>query len=222
MSPADDLEFASVLHNFCHDPVLFEDQGDEIGYRTPSESHLTLSESHGFPLQYLLGAVVAPSPLVAIKTEPDSSLFDSLSMSGDGQIWQTGLVSLKMEASPCMDYVPFPIKFSKSPPFTCPLPDCGRKYRRKGDLKVHCVTKHPGMTALHRSISTPKSTKDGKTYPCPVESCRCGFKWERDLRRHIKGKHMPQKSDSRAPKAWARRPVEFNDLNMCRWKIGRR
>jgi hypothetical protein len=225
MSPDDDLEFSCVLHDMYKshqaDSESFEG-GDDAG----EQGRMTMSDPSAFPLQFLLDSVVAPVQLAYIKPEADSSLFDStsLSLSNDGQMWSHAHVAPKLEGhSNSGQYHSHPLRLSKSPPFTCPLPECGRKYRRKGDLKVHCVTKHPGMIALHRSISTPKSTKEGKAFPCPVESCRCGFKWERDLRRHIKGKHMPQREDSsRPPKAWARRPVEFNDLNMCRWKLGRR
>jgi len=221
LSPDDDFEFPCVYQG------MYKGQQAESESFEGGEDAGADQVSNAFPLQFLLEAVVAPVQMAAIKAEPDSNtLFDSTSLSYDGQHWLQNVALVKTEChDPGRHQIQSKpiIRLSKSPPFTCPLPECARKYRRKGDLKVHCVTKHPGMVSLHRSISTPKSTKEGKAFPCPVPSCRCGFKWERDLRRHIKGKHMPQKSDpTRPPKGWPRLPVEFNDLNMCRWSVGRR
>lgn len=80
--------------------------------------------------------------------------------------------------------------------WACPVPNCGKSYRFKGDLKYHVKRKHPERTDLPSTISKPRSAKDGKTYPCPVATCACGFKWARDLRRHIKTKHPENEEES--------------------------
>jgi len=80
--------------------------------------------------------------------------------------------------------------------WACPVSNCGKSYRFKGDLKYHVKRKHPERMDLPSTISKPRSAKEGKSYPCPVATCACGFKWARDLRRHIKTKHPENEEDS--------------------------
>jgi len=80
--------------------------------------------------------------------------------------------------------------------WACPVSNCGKSYRFKGDLKYHVKRKHPERLDLPSTISKPRSAKEGKTYPCPVATCACGFKWARDLRRHIKTKHPENEDES--------------------------
>lgn len=80
--------------------------------------------------------------------------------------------------------------------WACPVSNCGKSYRFKGDLKYHVKRKHPERLDLPSTISKPRSAKEGKSYPCPVATCACGFKWARDLRRHIKTKHPENEEDS--------------------------
>lgn len=94
-------------------------------------------------------------------------------------------------------------------PFTCPIDQCGKEYwsefiqldihflsindlmfSRKGDLKYHIERSHPGHEEMAAGISKPKSTKEGKDFPCPESHCKCGFIHYRDLRRHLKHKHL--------------------------------
>jgi hypothetical protein len=73
--------------------------------------------------------------------------------------------------------------------FVCPVSHCDKIYKRKGDLKFHVIHKHPEHVHLPGQIAPPKSQKAGKDFPCPVVWCKCGFLWERDLRRHVRVKH---------------------------------
>lgn len=69
-----------------------------------------------------------------------------------------------------------------------------------------------------------QSDKVGKEFPCPLEQCKCGFKWERDLRRHIRQKHPAEVStyekvlnhliEEKRPKT-----VLFNDRFSATWRL---
>jgi len=112
----------------------------------------------------------------------------------------------------------------KENPHVCPVTTCGRRYKRKGDLKTHCLQKHPELSSLARFVSPPKSRKEGKTYPCPIESCQCGYKWKRDLQRHILLKHGADFKKSRrgGERLTFVRPVEqvtFDANFMCKFDI---
>ena len=61
--------------------------------------------------------------------------------------------------------------------------------RYKGDLKVHLKRKHGGQEGMLDVISKPRSTKDGKSFPCLMPDCNCGYARRRDLLRHFRNKH---------------------------------
>lgn len=71
--------------------------------------------------------------------------------------------------------------------FKCLSADCPRTYQRKGDLKYHVKKDHPFIDISKHLI--PKSTREDKPFGCPIETCPCGFKLQRDLTRHLKIKH---------------------------------
>ncbi len=51
------------------------------------------------------------------------------------------------------------------------------------------LKKHPGSEDLANTICPPRSTKEGKLFPCPLVKCRCGFNQHRDLLRHYRTRH---------------------------------
>jgi hypothetical protein len=106
---------------------------------------------------------------------------------------------------------------------SCPIPQCNKSYRRKGDLKFHVIHKHPNFATLPTSISKPKSDKEGKNFPCPVPDCKCGFKWHRDLRRHFKTKHQELSSQLEAYEQMDREEeeedVQFDEKFEAQWKL---
>lgn len=61
-------------------------------------------------------------------------------------------------------------------------------YRWKGSLKSH-VLDHHRNPALAKTISPPKSQKEGHAFPCPLPSCKSGFHRASDLHRHLNLKH---------------------------------
>lgn len=71
--------------------------------------------------------------------------------------------------------------------WACPV--CPLSYIRKGDLKVHLLSKHKSRFAEYTAIFKPKSSKEGKRFPCPVEGCPCGYANRRDRKKHILEKH---------------------------------
>lgn len=107
--------------------------------------------------------------------------------------------SVKLESCPPVDWNEYSDEGDSSPrkssSFVCPLPNCRRTYRRKGDLKVHVKKKHPSYVELPDQISKPRSSRLNKPFPCPVEDCPCGFMRQRGLQRHFRKKH-PQLVDS--------------------------
>jgi len=80
-------------------------------------------------------------------------------------------------------------KKTDSAPFGCPVPGCGLRYRRKGDLKVHTYVKHRDQPELPALISKPKSNKVGKKWCCPLPDCPSGYTRKSDLLKHISSKH---------------------------------
>jgi len=104
----------------------------------------------------------------------------------------------------------------------CPVQNCGRRYKHKGDLKFHCREKHRDFKELPGSISGTKSTKDGKTYACPVHNCPCGYKWKRDLRRHLFSKHPEVEANVPGKRLRLTKPIQevtFDKYNMCKFDI---
>ena len=71
--------------------------------------------------------------------------------------------------------------------FWCPALECGRKYKRKGDLKSHVKAKHSEMAP--EQISRNRSFREGKPFQCPYTNCESGFLMIRGLKRHLKQKH---------------------------------
>ena len=99
------------------------------------------------------------------------------------------------------------VKDQKNKAYICPITDCGRRYKYRGDLASHFRKKHhknPSYASLAGKIFTPRSSKIGKPFPCPFESCPSGFAWERDCQRHVKLKHTnPVINDvSKKPIVW--------------------
>lgn len=76
----------------------------------------------------------------------------------------------------------------ESASYVCPIPNCDRTYRRKGDLKQHVMAKHEN-SEIAANISPARSSKEGKPFPCPEESCPSGYQRQADLMRHQKKKH---------------------------------
>jgi len=104
-----------------------------------------------------------------------------------------------------------PTDYEETRVFSCPVVGCGKKYRFKGDLKVHLKKKHPEeAVTLGSSVSRARSSKDGKPYPCPVGNCPCGYVAMRDLHRHLRTKHpqlrLPPLTESSS--TWTRDQVE--------------
>ncbi len=83
-------------------------------------------------------------------------------------------------------------------PHVCPLTECQRRYRRKGDLKVHVKNHHAALLSL---VSRPKSTRVDKPVGCPFPSCPSGFTRKNALYRHLRNKHQ------------GRRPEEADDFS---------
>lgn len=75
----------------------------------------------------------------------------------------------------------------------CPVAGCQRMYRRKRDLHIHAHMKHPDLGELQRALANPKSTREGKAFLCPHPTCRCGFATQKNLRRHLRHKHGPER-----------------------------
>jgi hypothetical protein len=99
----------------------------------------------------------------------------------------------------------------------CPVENCTKSYRRKGDLKFHVIRKHPNYTALPGLISKPKSDKSGKSYPCPIPWCKCGYKWPRDLQRHIESKHKDEDIPADVNEIKVETSVTFNEKYTAKW-----
>jgi hypothetical protein len=106
--------------------------------------------------------------------------------------------------------------------FSCPVADCRKRYKFKGDLKFHAFHKHPEISNLPEIISRPKSSKTDKPYPCPMRACNCGYFWKRDLRRHVQSKHPEVRYSAElydTEGSLSNSVLKFDDKNMCTFNV---
>jgi hypothetical protein len=123
------------------------------------------------------------------KFTDSSPIFSVPSFFADGSLSSSPHMSLSTSTEESVNDSKRSFRSSETRLHECPVVNCGKRYRRKGDLKYHITNKHPQHAQLAEVISRAKSEKDGKDFPCPIPDCKCGFKWHRDLKRHMKGKH---------------------------------
>lgn len=79
--------------------------------------------------------------------------------------------------------------------FVCPIEQCPRRYRRKGELKTHMLQKHTAaQVAAYPDIIASRSSAEGKPYVCPYPACADthGYQRPHGLRRHLRQMHAEQ------------------------------